>query len=134
MAAEHHQQNTSSLPHTKGERFRTGFALLGAPLAWAAHLCVMYFLVQPVCRLGGDVWFHITTAVMLIVCIAAGVAAWKHRPDGAGFRDFVDGEGSWRSFVTLFGLAVSILFAYAIIYQWLPVLTYGACEGMRPLP
>ena len=134
MVAEHHQQNTPSKPQGKGGRFATGFAMLGGPLAWAAHLCVMYFLVQPVCRLGGEAWFHVTTVVMLGVCIAAGVFAWKHRTGDGGFRDFVDGSGNWKSFVSLFGVTASALFAYAIIYQWIPVLTTATCEGIRPLP
>ena len=134
MVAKHHKHNTSSLPRTKVERFRTGFAMLGGPLAWAAHLIVMYFLVQPICRLGGEAWVHVTTGVMRGVCIAAGFTAWMHRTGDGGFRDFVDGSGSWCSFVALFGVTASAIFAYAIIYQWIPVLTTATCEGMRTLP
>lgn len=133
MVAEHQQQNIPSQPRTKRERFITGFAMLGAPLAWAAHFNVMYFLVQPVCRLGGEFWFHGTTVVMLLVCIAAGVAAWKHHQGNGGLVAILDGKGTWKSFVALFGVGSAALFAYAIIYQWSPVLTFGACEGIRPL-
>lgn len=131
MVADNQQQNIPSQPRTKGERFLTGFAMLGGPFAWAIHLCVMYFLVQPVCRLGGEAWFHVTTAAMLLVCIGAAFAAWKHRQGELSFNDRVDGSGTWRSFVAIFGLAGSAIFAYAILYQWFPVLTIAACEGMR---
>lgn len=134
MVANEQQQNIPSQPRTKGERFLTGFAMLGGPVAWAIHLSVMYFLVQPVCRLGGEAWFHVTTGAMLIVCIAAAIAAWKHRQGDASVTDQVDGSGTWRSFVALFGVASAAIFAYAIVYQWTPVLTYGACEGTRLLP
>lgn len=134
MVAENQQQNIPSQPRSKGARVFTFFAMLGGPLAWATHLCVMYFLVQPVCRLGGEAWFHVTTVAMLLVCVAAALAAWRHRQGDAEFSERAAGEGTWKSFVSLFGLASSAIFAYAILYQWFPVLTTGACEGMRPLP
>lgn len=134
MVAENHQQNIPSQPRSKGPRLLTGYAMLGSAVAWAIHLSVMYFLVQPVCRLGGEAWFHVVTVVALIMCIAAGIAAWRHRPDDATFEHLFNGEGGWRSFVALFGVVASALFTYAIVYQWLPVLTTATCEGIRPLP
>lgn len=132
MVAEHQQQNIPSQPQGKIARLVTIFAMLGAPVAWAVHFNVMYFLVQPVCRLGGEFWFHGTTVVMLLVCIAAGVAAWRHHSGNGGLAAILDGKGNWKSFVALFGVAAAVLFAYAIIYQWSPVLTFGACDAMGP--
>lgn len=134
MVADHHQQNIPSQPRSKRDRLLTGFAMVGAPIAWFIHLNVMYFLVQPVCRLGGEAWFHAITGAMLIACIASAIAAWRHRGSGANFEHLVNGEGTWRSFVALFGVTSSVIFAYAIVYQWIPVLTTAACEGIRPLP
>lgn len=133
MVADNQQKNTSSLPRTKWERLVAGYALLGGPIAWFTHFNIMYFLVQPVCRLGGDVWFHVVTAVMLIACIGAGVVAWRLFKNSANFDELVNGIGSWRPFVALFGVASAAIFAYAIIYQWTPVVTFGVCDGMRPL-
>lgn len=131
MVANEQQQNIPSQPRTKGERFVTGLAMLGAPIAWAIHLCVMYFLVQPVCRLGGEAWFHVTTVAMLLVCVAAAIAAWRHRQADTSFADQLDGSGTWKSYVSIFGIAAAAIFAYAIVYQWFPVLTTAACAGMR---
>lgn len=134
MVADHHQQNIPSQPRSKRDRLLTGFAMIGAPVAWAIHLNVMYFLVQPVCRLGGEMWFHVITGAMLLTCIASAVVAWRHRSGGASFEHLVNGEGTWRSFVALFGVTAAALFAYAILYQWFPVLATPACEGIRLLP
>lgn len=133
MPAQLSQQQTPSQPRSASGRLVTGVAMLGGPVAWALHLCVMYFLVQPVCRLGGEAWFHIVTIIALLGCAFAAILAWRHREARTGFRELVDGEGNWKSFVALFGLVSSALFAYAIVYQWLPVLTTAACEGIRPL-
>lgn len=133
MVADRQQQNIPSQPRDKWGRVLTVFAILGGPITWAIHFNVMYFLVQPVCRLGGEAAFHVTTGVMLIACIASGVVAWRHRGSDADGENLLEGSGTWRSFVALFGVASAAIFAYAIVYQWTPVLTYGACEGMRPL-
>lgn len=133
MVADKQQQNIPSQPGDKWGRARVLFAILGAPVSWAIHFNVMYFLVQPVCRLGGEALFHVTTVVMLVTCIAAGVVAWRQRGSNSNFDTLIEGAGSWKPFVALFGVASAAIFAYAIVYQWTPVLTYGACEGMRPL-
>lgn len=133
MVADKHQQNMPSQPRSIKGRLFTGFAILGAPLAWALHFNVMYFLVQPICRLGGEVWFHVTTGAMLMVCVAVAFAAWKHRSPDATFEHLLNGTGTWRAFIVVYGLASAALFAYAILYQWSPVLTFGACDGTRVL-
>lgn len=133
MVADKQQQNTPSPPRTKWERFVAGYAILGSPVAWFVHFNIMYFLVQPVCRLGGEVWFHVVTGAMLIACIGAGVVAWSQFRNSSSFSELVDGVGNWRSFIALFGVASAVLFSYAIIYQWTPVVTFGVCDGMRPL-
>lgn len=133
MVTNNQQQNIPSQPRTKLERAATFFAMLGPPLAWALHFVVMYFLVQPVCRLGGEASFHIATVVMVIVTIAAGFVAWQHREPKGSIRDLANRLDNWRSFVAFFGVALSVMFTYAIVYQWIPVLQFGACEGMRPL-
>lgn len=120
-------------PKTTGGRLATGYSMLGSAIAWALHLSVMYFLVQPICRTGGEVWFHIVTAIALLACVGGAFTSWKHREPGASMADILDGRTSWKSFVALFGVASAAIFAYAIVYQWIPVLTTATCEGIRPL-
>lgn len=114
-------------------RLATGFAMLGSAIAWALHLCVMYFLVQPICRNGGEIWFHVATVAALALCGLAAFTAWRHREPGTSMADILDGRTSWKSFVALFGVVCAAIFAYAIVYQWIPVLTTRVCEGIRPL-
>ena len=117
-------------PGRPGGILALGFAMLGGPITWALHLNLVYFLVQPVCRLGGDWIFHVAGAVALLIIVAAAITAWRigKRYPG-GFSDAVEGKGDWRGFVGLYGIASAAIFGYAIIYQWSPVFTMDACTG-----
>lgn len=128
------EETQSSQPRTTSGRVRVFYAMLGSALVWFAHFNLMYFLVQPVCRLGGEVWFHIATVVAIALTALAGYLAWSLRSPSTSMRDLVDGDGDWTQFVALFGMAAAVLFAYAIVYQWSPVVTVDVCSGMRPLP
>lgn len=133
MVTNNQQQNIPSQPRSKLGRAATIFAMLGGPLTWAAHFVVMYFLVQPVCRLGGEITFHIATIIGVAITIAAGFVAWQHREPKGSFTELIGRLDNWRAFVAFFGVAQAVMFTYAIAYQWVPVVQFGACEGMRPL-
>lgn len=119
-------QHLPSQPRTSRGILITAFAILGSAIAWFLHLCVMYFLVQPVCRVGGEYLFHVATVVALALCSISAIVAWNH-------RDRDRESDSWPNFVAAFGVVASAIFAYAVVYQWIPVLTTAACEGIRPL-
>lgn len=107
------------------------FAMLGAPAAWAGHLSVNYFLVQPVCRLGGNSLFHVSGVVFLLIAIGAGlVALWLYRRSRGDAADSVEGNASISGFVAMFGIASAGIFSLAIISQWYPVFVVGPCVGL----
>lgn len=129
--ASNSQQEISNQPGRFGGIVVLGFAMLGAPIAWALHFNIVYFLVQPVCRLGGEALFHIAGVVALVVVVASAMVAWRAgRKYGGNFSDALEGKGDWRGFVRLYGVASAALFGYAIIYQWTPVFRMDACTGM----
>lgn len=106
-------------------------AMVGAPTTWALHFNVMYFLVQPVCRLGGEMAFHVVSVVALVLVAASAIVAWRvgaRYPGNLG--DALEGRGDWRGFVGYYGVASAALFGYAIVYQWSPVFTMDACTGI----
>lgn len=106
-----------------------GFALLGPPIAWAIHLNLTYFLVQPVCAMGGEISLHISGFVTLLIALgsmatSAGILASNPVP----FRENIEGHNGWLGFVGLFGIIAALLFSLAIVTQWVPVFVVDACE------
>lgn len=119
-------------PRRAGGVLLVAFAILGAPVSWMLHFNVMYFLVQPVCRLGGEAWFHVASVVAIIAIAAAGLAAWRIGSESsATFREKLEGKGGWQGFVGAYGVAVALLFIYAVGYSWSRVFVIDACLGMR---
>lgn len=126
-AANYHETN----PYDGRKRLvAIGFAMLGSAVAWALHLSIMYFLVQPVCRLGGNWTFHTTSLVLLAVSLLAGWTAWRIRgnePKANALMAEMEGQGGVLPFLSLFGIAASAVFSLAIIVQWIPVFVIGPC-------
>lgn len=119
-------------PRGVGGTLLVAFAILGAPVSWMLHFNVMYFLVQPICRLGGEAWFHVASVVALIVIAASGLAAWRVGGESsASFREKLEGKGGWQGFVGAYGVALALLFIYAVGYSWSRVFVIDACLGMR---
>lgn len=108
--------------------FIVGFAVLGSPLAWALNLNIAYFLVQPVCVMGGKVTMHVATAVLLAVALASvATSIWLLARNRVSFRENVEGFDGWKAFVGLYGIASGLLFSLAIIAQWVPTFMFDAC-------
>jgi hypothetical protein len=105
--------------------------LLGGPVAWAFHLAVSYFLVALDCNTR---WDGAETAVLLatILCALAaggtGVFSWRvlKRARGAGRADLLD-SADVRDFLALAGVALSALFAAAIIMTGIAPLFLPTC-------
>lgn len=105
-----------------------GFALLGSAVAWAIHLNLTYFLVQPVCVMGGEIALHAAGFGSLLLALAAiAVSAGLLAANPVAFDRNVEGANGWRAFVGLFGVLAGLLFSLAIITQWVPVFVIDAC-------
>lgn len=107
-----------------------GFASLGSAAARALHLNVMYFLVQPVCRLGGNWTFHVTTLVLLVTTVFAGWVAWRIRGNESRADELsseIEARAGVVSFLGFFGVVAAVIFSLAIIVQWVPVFVIGPC-------
>ncbi len=114
----------------RGQHIALGFGVIGSIIAWFAHLNLMYFLVQPVCRLGGNWTFHIASTVLLAVTLAAGWQAWRvwsGERTADSVPEELDGRGSVLSFLGVFGMAASAVTSLAIVAQWIPVFVIGPC-------
>lgn len=124
------RQNTEQ-PRNAGGMIVVFLAILGAPISWMLHFNVMYFLVQPVCRLGGELSFHVASVVTLVAIVISAVAAWRvGRRSDTTFREKLEGRGGWQGFVGAYGVASAAMFAYAVLYSWSRVFVMDACMGM----
>ena len=103
-------------------RAATLFGFLGAPLAWAAHLAVSYFLVALGCTTawsGSRAAIIVATIVFGVVAAAAGWLGWQARAqDPSGIREFL-GHG---------GAALAALFTLAILLAGISPLFLPLCE------
>lgn len=107
------------------------FALLGSAGGWALHLNLTYFLVQPVCVMGGEWTLHASGVVSLLIVLASlGVSIGILTENAVPFRENVEGLDGWKAFVGLYGIASAAIFALAIIAQWSTVFVIDACEMM----
>lgn len=108
-----------------------GFAVLGSPIAWGLNLNINYFLVQPVCIMGGKIAMHITSAVLLAVALASvATSIWLLARNRVPFRENAEGFDGWKAFVGLYGIATGLLFSLAIIAQWVPTFMFDACTRL----
>jgi MFS family permease len=103
-------------------------AALGAPVAWAAHLVVCYFLVTLDCITG---WDGSGWAVALVTVALAGAAlasGWLALRIRRQHVDGVDPEArGWIDFVTVLGIAGSPLFALVIVVTGLAPAFTATC-------
>lgn len=107
-----------------------GISLLGPALVWALHLNVSYFLVQPVCRMGGEPAFHVTSVVSLALVLGAVVVSIRLlRRNRVPFQENVQGYDGWKAFIGLYGIATGMIFGLAIIAAWAPMFVIGPCAG-----
>jgi hypothetical protein len=110
-----------------------GIALLGPSILWALHLSVSYFLVQPVCVMGGEIALHIVSvAAVLLLLIPLILSVRMLASHGAMFRENLEGRESWLAFVGLFGVLGVLLFGIGIISQWVPMFVLDPCGVNAP--
>lgn len=107
------------------------FAFLGGPLAWTAHLLLMYFILANFCGVGTIgmriILAAVTIALALVALAAAAVGwvEWKPKP-GEDHRT-LDEPLTRSSFMGRSGVALGLLFALATIAEGIPVALLHTC-------
>lgn len=108
-----------------------GWVMLGSIITWFTHLNVMYFLVQPVCRLGGTWTFHVTSVFLLTVTVLTGIQAWRlwrANRNADQESELSERQHSVMAFAGYFGMAGAAVVSLAIVTQWAPVFVIGPCS------
>ncbi|HET9163442.1 MAG TPA: hypothetical protein VFN89_08380 [Solirubrobacterales bacterium] len=109
------------------------FAVLGAPLAYAAQLGIGYWLTQAACSPAGgewgislSAWAVVVTTPAAAVAVAAGLTSvWLFRRHG----DRHDPPPPGRvAFLAAVGMTVSVLFLTLILMSCAGILTFHVCN------
>lgn len=106
------------------------FALLAPPLTFLAQLEVNYAMVSSLCERGYRWPLTLVTLVAIVVCLAAGVVAWRAwRATDGPWPDYVTPAPSPRSrFMAALGMLVSALFLVLLVAQAIPPFILTACQ------
>ena len=103
--------------------------VLLAPLAWAAHLSISYFLAEVRCNDTWNIALFATTVVLGGVAAVGGWFAWRNY-DGTG-REWPSGNDDGvlvRSrFLAVGGLLLAGLSLLLIVAQTIPMLVLNPC-------
>lgn len=106
------------------------FALLGAPVLWAVHLLVSYFLVTLDCitAWNGAVWSVILATVAAAAgSLAAGWVALEIRHRSRSERERPGDARHWLEFLALIGIGGSVLFTVVILLTGVAPLMTPLC-------
>lgn len=111
------------------------FGALGGAIAWAVHLVVLYPLVDVACATGSVLLLHAVTALTLAVALAAALSCRRFGRVSRGGSGEPAGDGDARprqrsrtEFMARAGLWLDVLFAVAIVAEWIPVLLLDPCK------
>lgn len=111
------------------------FAVLGAPLAWAAEFAIGYWITESRCSVPGERWaIDIDAWAVVLMAAAFGVAATAGLTALAMFRgttgaDKDDAPPAGRvHFLAIVGMAVTVLFSLIIVMTGLGIVILPNCR------
>ena len=105
------------------------FGFLAGPMAGMLMVWINYPLVDRACVSGNRMWLHATSALFLLLAVAAWFDArrWYER---AGDFPLTEGGVMPRTrFIALVGMFTASLAIIEIVFQWIPVFFLGSCLG-----
>lgn len=85
---------------------------------WGVHVSGMAAITNYVCLTGQSVWYHALSVGTLVPTFVAFWPAWRHWRSDAG--------ESYR-FLGALAILMNLIFALAIIAEWVPVFVIDPC-------
>lgn len=111
--------------------------VLVGPLAWALQLGTFYPLVDLACRLDSTWFFHVLTAILVLLALTGAVLSWHylrlphHMAQETILTDRISDiskrEIPSRQFLAISGLVLSIFFSALMVMEWIPTLYLSPC-------
>ena len=88
---------------------------------WTIHLTGMAALTPYICHAGDLVWYHVLSAGTLVPTLLAIIPCWRAwRSEG--------GPGGVQ-YLGALGILLNLIFALAILAEWVPVFMIDACAS-----
>ncbi|HEX6627088.1 MAG TPA: hypothetical protein VF105_03955 [Gemmatimonadaceae bacterium] len=126
IAAEERQRQDLARP-TRTRWLWFGF--LGGPLAGLLMVWINYPLVDRACVSGNRFWLHASSALFLLIAIAALLDSRRFLQRVGDFPLTEGGVMPRTRFMALVGMFSSTLAIVEIIFQWIPIFFIGSCIG-----
>lgn len=111
--------------------------VLVGPLAWTVQLAVFYPLVDWACRNESTWFFHVLTAMLVLLALVGTVLSWHYLqlPHHLSqetvmtdrIADISKREIPPRQFLAISGLVLSIFFLILMLMEWAPTLYLDPC-------
>jgi hypothetical protein len=106
-------------------------AVLSGPLSWAFGLVTRYALVPFVCGSGDTIWLHLVSIVTLGVAgMGAAVSLRLYRSAGGEWPHDTGTPIGRSRFMAALGMLGGVLFALAIVAQWLTSAFLNPCMSI----
>lgn len=103
--------------------------VLAGPLALAADQLSSYALVKWTCGHQHPIVLHLITLAALVVIAGGAVAAWRGVAEAPETASIDGGHPDDRGrFMGMLGLAMSALFALAVVFLAVPTWMIDACQ------
>jgi hypothetical protein len=104
--------------------------MLAGPLAWLAQLEASYLLVSRICERGRGWLLYLVSVAALLMVGAGAMAAWRARRLVASpAARATPPTAERRRFMVAVGLALSALFALAIVASLVPTAVLSPCAS-----
>ena len=126
IAAEERQRQELSRP-TQTRWLWFGF--FGGPMAGLLMVWINYPLVDRACVSGNRLWLHGSSALFLLIAIAALLDSRRFLERVGDFPLTEGGVMPRTRFMALVGLFSAGLAIVEIIFQWIPIFFLGSCIG-----
>lgn len=105
------------------------FGFLGGPLAGLLMVWINYPLVDRACVSGNRLWLHGSSALFLLIAVAALLDSLRFLQSVGDFPLTEGGVMPRTRFMALVGAFSSTLAIVEIIFQWIPIFFIGSCIG-----
>lgn len=126
IAAEERQRRELARPAQTGWLW---FGFLGGPMAGMLMVWINYPLVDRACVSGNRLWLHGSSALFLVIAVAALLDSRRFLQRVGDFPLTEGGVMPRTRFMALVGMFTSTLAIVEIIFQWIPIFFIGSCIG-----
>ena len=105
------------------------YGVLAGPIAFMTQFQLKFMMVPWACAIGSQIWLTVVTVVALAFPVSAGLISFRMwSAAGPSLEDEQGGQIGRTRVMGICGIALSAMFALAMIAQAIPDFIIGACQ------